>query len=203
MLTIVCYPPGAGGNHFKNILCLDQSFANSKDLDIIKVYYKNKEEEIGEVPAIPGRNVHEYFIDQLCSDVDRDYILQCHFGEIAVYRDRIINLDKKLIILTIDQSNDRRMLEKRQNQLGQNIHPYWLDEELLLLYQPLMYTIYFGIPESNIMTIPINHFWNPDLDTHSIVDRTNDFLGKKIPKDQAQKLHDRWQEINYNPSKNL
>ena len=199
MLVLIAYPPSAGGNHLKNILCLDNSFANSIDLNIKKVYYENQGAKIGEVQSIPGRNVHEHFIDQVCQDIDSDYVLQCHFGEIANYRDRIFDLEKKLILLTIDDFTDRIILEKRQNRLGQHIHPYWLEEELLFLYQPEMYVRYFGISKNNIMSLPVHHFWKSDLETHSIIDRVNQFLNKQIPKKQAQDLHDRWQEINYYP----
>ena len=79
------------------------------------------------------------------------------------------------------------------------MHPYWLEEELVFLYQPMMYSRYFNISESDIISIPVHHFWEPDLAAHSIVDHVNQFLGKNIPKDRSQNLHDRWQEINLYP----
>lgn len=194
---MIIYPPGAGGNHLKNILCLDPSFVNSSDLDIQRIYYDSEESRIGEVPARPGRNIHEWMFDEIHSCYDRDYLLACHFGEIAPYLDRIQNIEKRILLLTIDSDIDRRILNKRQIRLGQNIHPYWLEEELPYLYQPRMYQTYFGIDIQHIMSIPIQDFWSQTLLEHTVIDRINSFLRKNIPKTSAQELHNRWQSINY------
>lgn len=194
MLTMILYPPSAGGNHLKNILCLDPSFANSGDLDIEKTYYQNPGVNIGEVQSIPGRNVHNFLIEKFLSEFNKDHILQCHFGEIASYQEKILDIEKRLILITIDDAIDRLLLRRRQSKLGQHIHPYWLDEELPYFYQPLICERYFGFLRSQILSIPLEKFWQKNLIV--TVEDINRFLDKKIPQDLAQNLHDRWHQIN-------
>lgn len=194
MLTMILYPPSAGGNHLKNILCLDPSFANSGDLDINKVYYQNPGVNIGEVQSMPGRNVHKVLIEKFLSKPDKDYVLQCHFGEIAPYQSNIFQIQKRVLLITIDQDDDQSLLNKRQHKLGQHIHPYWLKEELPYLYQSAMCEKYFGFEKTEIMSIPMIKFWQKEI--NNLVNDINLFLDKKIPQNLAQNLHARWHQIN-------
>lgn len=196
MLTMILYPPSAGGNHLKNILCLDQSWNNSSDLDIVKVYYENLGVQIGEVQSVPGRNVRAAFIDSIVDYPGKDYILQCHFGEIAPYRTKIQQVKKQVILLTIDDCKDRAFLNRRQHRLGQHIHPYWLDEELPYVYQPLMCERYFDIDPGAILPISVTQFWQRNIT--DLVLGINEFTKKNIDLNQAQNLHDRWHKINQN-----
>jgi len=192
-VVVIAYPPSAGGNHLKNMLCIDPSFANSNDLDRSK-YTKGDRE----VHSTPGRNIQDYRISA-AETATADYIIHGHFGELATQRDRINALaDKKIIVLTIDTERDKFLLNTRQHRLGQMSHPYYLDEEQPYLYQPYFYQTYFtGRPE-NIYTIALNDFWHPNVD--NIILGLNTFLNKNVDQEQAQVLHNHWHinnDINY------
>lgn len=190
-VIIIAYPPSGGGNHLKNMLCLDPSFANSSDLDRIR--YTRGERE---VHSTPGRNMQEYRIDQAESS-QQDYILHGHFGELAPWRNRINAIDdKKWILINIDSTRDQYLLGNRQHRLGQFGHEYYLKEEQPYLYQSIFYQTYFtGLPE-NIYTIALNDFWHRDLNEYKIVQRLNTFLNKNVDQEQAQFLHTHWHKNN-------
>jgi hypothetical protein len=190
-IVVIAYPPSAGGNHLKNMLCIDPGFANSNDLDRSK--YTNGDRE---VHSTPGRNVQECKITAAQSSA-ADYIIHGHFGELATQRDQINSIvDKKFVVITIDTPRDRYLLSIRQNRLGQMSHEYYLNEEQLYLYQPYFYQTYFtGLPE-NIYTIALNDFWHPDLNKYKIVQHLNTFLNKNVDQEQAQFLHTHWHKNN-------
>jgi len=193
---VIAYPPSGGGNHLKNILCLDKSFGNSSDLNT--EVYTNGERE---VHSTSGRNVQPFRVEAAAQDPHREYIIHGHFGELATQRDQINAIvDKKFIVVTIDTNRDRYLLNIRQNRLGQMSHPYYLDEEQPYLYQPYFYQTYFtGLPE-NIYTIALNDFWHPNLTAHDIIPGLNTFLNKNVDQEQAQVLHNHWHinnDINY------
>jgi hypothetical protein len=189
---VIAYPPSGGGNHLKNILCLDTSFGNSNDLDI-EVYTRGERE----VHSTPGRNVRDYRVSNAANDPDRMHIIHGHFGELATQRDSINDIvDKKFIVITIDSDRDRYLLNTRQHRLGQMSHEYYLHEEQPFLYQSVFYQTYFtGIPE-NIYTIALNDFWHPNLNEYKIVERLNTFLNKNVDSQQAQFLHTHWHNNN-------
>ena len=194
-VIILAYPPSGGGNHLKNILCLDANFANSGDLN-----RRNYDEGNREVHSTPGRNMQEYRLDE-AETAEKDYILHGHFGELAPWRDRLNAIeDKKWLLISIDTLRDRHLLSNRQQRLGQWGHEYYLNEEQFYLYQPKFYQTYFtGRPE-NIYTMALNDFWHPDLQQYKIIDRLNSFLNKNIDVEQAQILHRQWRtnnDINY------
>lgn len=189
---VIAYPPSGGGNHLKNMLCLDSSFGNSSDLDI-GVYTRGERE----VHSTPGRNVQDFRIEAAARDPHHAYIIHGHFGELATQRDQINAIvDKKFVVITIDTPRDRYLLNIRQNRLGQMSHEYYLNEEQLYLYQPYFYQTYFtGLPQ-NIYTIALNDFWHPDLNEYKIVQRLNTFLNKNVDQEQAQFLHNHWHKNN-------
>jgi hypothetical protein len=190
-IVVIAYPPSAGGNHLKNMLCIDPGFANSNDLDRSK--YTNGDRE---VHSTPGRNVQECKITAAQSSA-ADYIIHGHFGELATQRDQINSIvDKKFVVITIDTPRDRYLLSIRQNRLGQMSHEYYLNEEQLYLYQPYFYQTYFtGLPE-NIYTIALNDFWHHDLNKYKIIQHLNTFLNKNVDQEQAQFLHTHWHKNN-------
>lgn len=191
-VTIIAYPPSAGGNHLKNILCLDRSFANSDDLNRQNYTSGNRE-----VHSTPGRNMQEYRINH-AETAESDYILHGHFGELAPWRDRINAIeDKKWILITIASYRDQFLLNQRQRRLGQWGHEYYLQEEQPYLYQPEFYQSYFTGRAENIYTMTLNAFWHPQLEHHQIVTGLNNFLNKQIDAEQAQDLHNLW-HINNN-----
>jgi hypothetical protein len=190
-VVIIAYPPGGGGNHLKNILCLDKSFANSNDLDINK--YTSGERE---VHSTTGRNMQEYRIRE-AETAAQDYILHGHFGELAPWRSRINAIkDKKWIIVNIDSIRDRHLLNIRQHRLGQWGHEYYLNEEQPYLYQTEFYQSYFTSTVNAVYTISVNDLWNPNFEQSKIVQQLNVFLNKNIGQNQAQFLHNYWHNNN-------
>jgi len=204
-VTIICYPPGGGGNHLKNIISLDARFHDqwpwpwAKTLELhSEVYVEDPDICTGTVHALRGRNVREVFFDHMESQPDGFYLLHGHFGELAKYLDRIKNLENiNWILMTFDHTEDRHLLDQRQRRLGQNNHPYWLEEEQPYLYQDLMCQSYFHADPHNILSIPLREFWNPNLAEFDIIDRINAFLQIDVKLQAAQCLHDHWHRLNF------
>jgi hypothetical protein len=204
-VTIVCYPPGGGGNHLKNIISLDARFHDqgpwiwAKSLDLhSEVYVEDTDAMTGTVHALRGRNIHEVFFDHMDLNPQGCYVLQGHFGELAKYLDRIKKLDAvSWILVTLDHEEDRRLLDQRQQRLGQNNHPYWLEEEQPYLYQDLMCRSYFHALPDSILTIPLHEFWHLNLAESNVIDRINEFLQTNIESQAAQALHDHWHRLNF------
>lgn len=192
-VTFVIYPPGAGGNHLKNLLCLPGVFANSNDLDVTVYDDDRSDRAPGEVWCVGGRNLQDIFFDRLEQDQSLDYVLPAHFGEMWQYRDRIQSIEsKRAVLIKIDQEQARRKLDQRQMRLGQCIHPYWLDEELTWCYQPIIYQTFFGIPESQCLELSMLDFWHHDMVDLGIVDSLESFLGVTMSRDQVRDLHKKW-----------
>jgi hypothetical protein len=194
-VTIIAFPPGAGGNHLKNMLLMDRSFENSYELNLDNYNNGNRE-----VHSAPGRNIQEHKILQ-AKNATEDYVLHGHFGELAQYRDQIVSIEnKKFILITLDTQRDKFLLGTRQKRLGQHSHDYYLHEEQEYLYQSKFYQIYFTTVLSNIYTIPVNEYWHPNLFHYGVLNRVNTFLNKNINVSEAQVLHNRWHinnDINY------
>ena len=189
--TIIAYPPSGGGNHLKNLLCISNAFANSSDLNLEPYNTGNRE-----VHSTSGRNMNEYrMADALASS--GDFILHGHFGELALYRSEIDAIkQKRFVIVTIDTSSDRRLLQARQSRLGQHGHDYYLHEEQNFLYQPHMYSTYFGGDQANMFSFPLTEFWHSVINYSTTWNRLNSFLGIDIDLAQAQQLHDQWRANN-------
>jgi hypothetical protein len=205
-VTVICYPPGGGGNHLKNIISLDARFHDqwpwpwAKSLDLhSEVYVQDPDVMTGTVHALRGRNIHEVFFDHIDLNPLGCYVLQGHFGELAKYLDRIKTIDQiNWVLITLDHVEDRHLLDKRQRRLGQNNHPYWLEEEQPYLYQNLMCASYFQAQPQNILNIPLREFWNRDAS--DTVNRINMFLQIDVCLETAQTLHDHWHRLNFAPN---
>jgi hypothetical protein len=193
--VIVAYCPSAGGNHLKNILSLSSSFANQKEMDL--TVYDRADQTSGAVHSINGRNVQDIFIDRMLDRPDQCWLLSGHFGELALVRESLVHVDKKFLIITLDQSIDRQLLERRQQRLGQQCHPYWLEEEQLYLYQPEMYRTYFNVDSANIATISLYDLWHPTLCDHAVLTKINQFLNIDIDVESAQNLQQKWWNSNF------
>ena len=189
--TIIAYPPSGGGNHLKNLLCLSDAFANSSDLNLEPYETGNRE-----VHSTSGRNMNEYrMADALGSS--GDFILHGHFGELALFRETINSIQhKRFVIVTIDTQQDRRVLQTRQNRLGQQSHDYYLHEEQYFLYQPQMYSTYFTGQECDIFSFALTDLWHSVINYNGTWDRLNSFLGINIDLAPAQRLHDQWRANN-------
>ena len=191
-VVIIAYPPSGGGNHLKNILCLDPDFANSNDLNRDRYVQGDRE-----VHSTLGRNLHDQRIAE-AESATRDYILHGHFGELALWRNRINAIsNKRWIVLSIDTTRDKNLLNSRQHQLGQFGHEYYLTEEQPYLYHADIYRTYFTSTPENVYTIALNDFWHGDLGHYKIIEQLNNFLNKNVDITQAQVLHRYW-HINNN-----
>jgi hypothetical protein len=193
--VIVAYCPSAGGNHLKNILSLSSAFANQGEMDL--TVYDRADQTSGTVHSVSGRNVQDVFIDRMIQQPDQCWLLSGHFGELAPIRESLLNVDLKFLIITIDQSMDRRLLERRQQRLGQQCHPYWLEEEQLYLYQPKMYQTYFNVDSANIATISLYDLWHPTLCDYTVLTKINEFLNIDIDAESAQNLQQKWWSSNF------
>lgn len=189
--TIIAYPPSGGGNHLKNLLCLSDAFANSSDLNFEPYETGNRE-----VHSTSGRNMNQYrMADALASS--GDFILHGHFGELSPFRETINSIQhKRFVIVTIDTQQDRRLLQTRQNRLGQQSHDYYLHEEQYFLYQPQMYSTYFTGQEYDIFSFPLTDLWHSAINYNGTWNRLNSFLGINIDLAPAQRLHDQWRANN-------
>lgn len=193
-VVVVSYPPSAGGNHLKNILCLSQTFANYHELD--STVYNQLEEIQGTVHCVQGRNVQPRFIDRMVNNPDQCWLLAGHIGELAPYRNQLLQQARKFILISIDTPRERRMLESRQQRLGQQNHPYWLEEEQPFFYQSLMYETYFDTPADNVLTVPLMNFWHPTFQQGLVIDQLNSFLNINLEPRPVEILHSKWLKYN-------
>lgn len=191
-LAIVYYCPSAGGNHLKNIINLAPEMRDHKTLDLGIYDGPNQ----GTVHSRAGRNVQVTELQAIIREPDHRWCICGHFGELAPKRDLLLQIpDRRIIIIGIDSTVDRWLLEQRQDRLGQNCHPYWLNEEQPYLYERAMCKEYWRTP--TCMTVALEHFWNPDLSLHQITQLINQFLNISIPESLARAVHYRWWKSNF------
>ena len=195
MLTVISYIAGGGGNHLKNLLSLDASFANSADLDLTA--YEGSQQPPGVVHSVPGRNVSPDIIERMTASPGQRWLLHGHWGELMPYRSQIGNRDNQWLTLTLDSEQDRMLIKTRHQRLHQHPHPYWVDEEQPYLYQPEMYELYFQADRNKIFQLSLQQFWHPDLNVHNVIPRLNEFFGINIDPVNAQKLHEKWWNMNF------
>lgn len=193
--VIVAYCPAAGGNHLKNILSLSSTFANHGDMDLS--VYDRIDSTSGAVHSIDGRNVQDIFIERMHAHPNQCWLLSGHFGELAPVRSSLLTVEKKIVIITINTVQDQQLLNRRQQRLGQQCHPYWLEEEQMYLYQPLMYCKYFDVAPENITTVSLYDLWHPTLCNGDVITRINSFLNTDIDPAQALNLQEKWWQGNF------
>jgi hypothetical protein len=192
--VIISYPPSAGGNHLKNILCLSNYFANHTELDA--TIYDQSANYQGAVHCVQGRNVQPRLIERIVNNPGQCWLLPGHIGELAPYRSQLLAQERKFITISIDTPRERRMLEQRQHRLGQQNHPYWLEEEQPFFYQSLMYETYFATAPANILTVPLANLWHPTFQEGLVLDQVEQFLNITIERNPAEILHDKWRLAN-------
>ena len=174
---------------------MSSAFANQGEMDL--TVYDRADQTSGTVHSINGRNVQEVFVDRMIQNPDQCWLLSGHFGELAPVRNRLLTVDRKFLIVTIDQLIDRRLLERRQQRLGQHCHPYWLEEEQQYLYQPDMYQTYFDVDSADIATISLYDLWHPTLKNYSVISQINAFLNINIDAERSQNLQQKWWASNF------
>lgn len=195
----VIYPPGAGGNHLKNLLCLSKSFINHTELDTS--VYDDQHRIPGEVWCVGGRNFQDIFFDRIQNNPGSSSILIGHFGELMQHREQFAQVpDIRLIVISIATAHARRQLDQRQLRLGQTIHPYWLDEELIWCYHLDMFQRYFGLPREHCLEVAMEDFWHPNMISHGLLDHVCRFSQIEVDHQQAQVLHDKWHAANFGQS---
>lgn len=186
--VFVVFPPGAGGNHLRNVIvsCYD-------NIDILKLYGNYKKT----VHAVIGHNLQHYQVENAAAYQDQTHVLHGHFGEVMSFQQQVRNIiDKKFVILSPDTSNDRKLLNNRRRTLGylNNIDGDYFDSEQVFLYEPFMYHWYFQVPMDNIMNISISEWFTEDID--SVLDRLSYLLQISINKEQINKMHTSWLKAN-------
>lgn len=198
---IVMYVPGAGGNHIKNMFCSSAAVANNHELDA-SLYdrWDPANHAPGEVNCVGGRNIQPIFLDRMHQSPDLCWVLPAHFGELSQYRSQLPDLSNlRVILITIQHADSRRMLMERQTRLGQHIHPYWLDEEIVHLYHTDMLVDYFGFDHDHIFSIEMRDFWQRDwVKTNQFRD-LDAFSNLDLSQDRCHWLHTRWWDLNFDP----
>ena len=184
MTTIIIpFPPGAGGNHLKNIIVNDISKLNYTKLTVHQT---------------PGNNLQASQVETALANPQVAHVLHGHFGEIMSYQNQIRDIkDKKFIIICNDNLTDHKLLSKRRKQLGHTTsnHGDYFEGEQVFLYEPFMYHHYFNVPMENIMNIPISEWFIEDIS--SVIDRINYFLKINLDVVTVNKLHKIWYRNNF------
>lgn len=184
MTTIIIpFPPGAGGNHLKNILVSD----------ILKLQYTNST-----VHQTPGDNLQARQIETALNNPEATHVLHGHFGEIMSYQNQIRNIqDKKFIIICVDNIHDRQLLYQRQKQIGCVTleNGGYFEGEQVFLYESFMYHHYFDVSMENIMNISISEWFVEDITP--VIDKINYFLKINLNIDIVNNLHKIWYRNNF------
>lgn len=201
-INIIAYPPGAGGNHLRNLCDLDGRFQDQWPWSWVREQrvglqaYDTPLGPPGEVHSLPGRNIHEVFVDEIDARPGEHYLLQAHFGELAPYARSIRSWPSvRWLVITMDQPSDRELLRQRQHRL--QYHPYWLDEEQIFLYRPEIYTLFFGANPDKIELLPVTHIWERDIVISGVIGTLQQAFDLSIDADMAQTLHNKWCDLNF------
>ena len=185
----VVFPPGAGGNHLKNIVVSCYSGTDHFG----KIYGTH----LAIAHARVGCNLHHNQLENALAYQDRVHVVHGHFGEIMSFQNQIRDIpDKKFIILSPDTPEDSAMLNKRRLAVGQTqlVDGDYFDGEQVFLYEPFMYHWYFQTPMNNIMNISISDWFTTDIDP--VLDKLSYFLGCTVDKEKINSIHKDWIKAN-------
>lgn len=189
MATVfVVFPPGAGGNHLRNIIV-----SCYKETDTSKLYSKQKTT----VHSTMGSNLQDDQISNAVQHQDQMHVLHGHFGEIMSFQQQVRNIvDKKFVIISPDTVKDRRLLNNRRRALGyvNDIDGDYFDGEQVFLYEPFMYHWYFQVPMDHITNISVSEWFTKDID--SVLNKLSYALRVSINKEQINYMHTNWIEAN-------
>ena len=192
MLTLVVYLPGAGGNHLKNLLCVSTQYANSSDLRPEVYESPDPQRPPGEVWCVGGRNLQEIFFERMLQQPDQNWVLAAHLGEMFQYQTQLQSIAcKKIVVLTLEDSSARQQLFQRQCRLGQNIHPYWLDEELLWMYSSSVVSKLFDQQDS-YFELSIRDFWHFEFANSQQFANLKNFLNLEVDQATIDRYHRLW-----------
>jgi hypothetical protein len=197
MLALTVYVPGAGGNHLKNLLCLSSAYSNSGDLKSEVYENPDPQRPPGEVWCLGGRNLQEIFFDRMQTSSDHAWTLAAHVGEMFQYQAQLSCVThKKIILITVDTPEDQRLLLGRQQRLGQHLHPYWLEEELVWLYRPEFICRHFDIDHHCMISISLSEYWRSDFVTSDKFQQVKQFLNIDLDSSRADRYHRLWHKAN-------
>lgn len=188
--VIISFPPGAGGNHLRNLLTLH-------DVNVSKLYSSLR------VHNQPGSN---FKISQAYDNNGQvnDCVLLGHFGEVMSHRDEIRTWPNlKFILISPDTYNDRTLLHARWIKLGPSYQNFKLgsyyDGEQVFLYEAFMFRDCFATKMSNIMNISISEWFTEDISP--VLDRISKFLDLDLDIDKCLHTHKLWCEKNLDTNK--
>lgn len=201
-INIIAYPPGGGGNHLRNLCDLDGRFQDQWPWDWVREQrvglapYDHPYGQPGEVHSLPGRNIHEVFVEEIEVRPAAHYLLQGHFGELAPHAAAIRSWpDTRWLLVTMDHQQDRDLLRQRQQRL--QYHPYWLDEEQTFLYRPEMYTHYFAARPDSVHGISVAQLWQQDIAVSGVLEAIAQAFDITVDPGAAQVLHHKWCDLNF------
>lgn len=203
-INIIAYPPGGGGNHLRNLCDLDGRFQEQWPWNWVREQrvglapYDNPLGQPGEVHSLPGRNIHEVFVEEITAHPTADYLIQGHFGELAPHAAAIRAWpNTRWLLVTMDSEQDRCLLRQRQQRL--QYHPYWLDEEQIFLYRAEMYTHFFSARPDRVHGVSVEQLWQRDIDSNGVLDAIAQAFDIAVDATAAQVLHHKWCDLNFGP----
>jgi hypothetical protein len=192
MLHLVVYLPGSGGNHLKNLLCLSSNYANAADLDPAVYEHPDPKRPPGEVWCVGGRNLQDIFFERMTGHDDQNWVLAAHVGEMFQYQQQLAAIpNKKIVVISLEHEPSRRQLDSRQTRLEQCIHPYWLDEELIWIYQPETLKKLFNQTNDQYYQLSIRDFWAADFAQQGFAKLTA-WLNVDLDFNTADRYHKLW-----------
>jgi hypothetical protein len=201
-INIIAYPPGGGGNHLRNLCELDGRFQDQwpwswvREQRVGLAPYDSPPGMPGEVHSLPGRNIHQVFVEHISRQPAADYLLHGHFGELAPHAAAIRSwADTRWLLVTMDHEQDRYLLRQRQQRL--QYHPYWLDEEQIFLYRAEIYTHFFAADPDKVHGISVSRLWQRDIISSGVLDEIARAFDITVDTQCAHTLHHKWCCLNF------
>lgn len=177
---IICFPPGAGGNHLRNLIAVE----NLTDRVYVQTHSKS-------VHAASGSNFR-------LEDLHKSKIAHGHFGEIMSFQNEIRQIEpKRWILISTDSASDRKLLRERRDNLQiENLKSdQYLEGEQIFLYESFMYHYYFGTAFDDIMNISISELFTQDISP--LLSRLSCWLGRQLDLPKCLIMHDLWYRKNF------
>ena len=178
----VVFPPGAGGNHLRNLI--DKNLSHK---ELLRVYQQTSLSAHSKTGA--NFDSGKFLSEKISLG---------HFGEIMSHRTLIrkhVN-HIKLIIISPETERDRQLLNQRRKKLGTEHHQVgaYFDGEQVFLYESFMYHYFFGIAMNNIMNVSISEWFQSDIE--NLLDRISYFLQIDLDKKLCSEIHALWCQKN-------
>jgi hypothetical protein len=194
--AFISYPPGAGGNHLRNILALASDFLPDNP------YKQNMQDQYSPgghifvhgadlAQAQLRGNMNSFKLHQAVMAPSKNHLLFGHFAEIASFRKDIkLIKDKKFILLGMDSQQCLDLWVKRSEHLKIGAGHCYFQGEQFFLYESYMYCDLFKTKESNVMNVSISEWFSADI--QAPLERIARFLSCNIDYDECKLLHEVW-----------